>query len=286
MTDAPADARNAEQIAFWNGLGGERWTKAQESADRVLAPVSAALLARAAAQSGERVMDIGCGCGDTSIALAESVGPTGHVLGLDVSETMLARARQRAPRGASVRLVLADATVHPFKPASYDLLVSRFGVMFFADPAASFANMRMGLRTGGHVAFACWREPKQNPWAMTPLQAVYKHVPRMPSPGPDDPGLFSFAQDTRVRRILSDAGFASTSMEKCDISFDIAQGNGLDAAVETALTLGPSMRAMKDATPEVKVACKTSIREALAPHVSGQSVPLGAGIWIVTAQNP
>src|SRR5207237_5529173 len=143
--------------------------------------------------------------------------------------------RASAPKDLPVDFVQADATVYPFDPASFDLLVSRFGVMFFADPVASFANMRKALRPSGRLAFACWREPRENPWMMAPLQAVYKHTPRLPQPGPEDPGPFAFASEARVHRILSQAGFAAIAMEPCNLALDIAMGRGLDAAVQGAL---------------------------------------------------
>jgi ubiquinone/menaquinone biosynthesis C-methylase UbiE len=170
--------RNADQIAYWNGPGGQRWTDRQQAQDVMLAPVSDILIDRAKAKAGERIVDVGCGCGATSVALAQRVGPAGHVLGIDISAPMLARARQIQPAGLPVDFVLGDATVYPFDPASVDLLFSRFGVMFFADPVLSFANMRRAMRPTGRLAFACWREPRENPWMMTPLQAVYKHVPQ------------------------------------------------------------------------------------------------------------
>ena len=148
-----------------------------------------------------------------SIALAQKVGPGGHVMGIDISGPMLARARQTAPAGLPVDFVLADATVYPFEPAGLDLLVSRFGVMFFADPALSFANLREALKPSGRLAFACWREPRDNPFFMAPLQAVYKHAPKLPPQGPDDPGPFSFASEARVHRILGAAGFKGIAME-------------------------------------------------------------------------
>src|SRR5436305_12420841 len=194
--------QNADQIAYWNGPGGQRWAERQAAQDVLLKPVLDILIDRAALKSGERVMDVGCGSGATSIAFAKKVTPSGHVLGIDVSGPMLARARQSAPAGLPIDFVLADATVHPFEPASYDLLASRFGVMFFADPALSFANMRKGLKPGGRLVFACWREAKKNPWMTLPLRAATKHAPRLPELGPEDPGPFSFADEARVRRIL------------------------------------------------------------------------------------
>ena len=197
---------------------------------------------------------------------------------------MLARARQVTPAGLPVDFVLADATVFPFEPASFDLLASRFGVMFFADPVLSFANMRRALKPSGRLAFACWREPRENPWMMAPLQAVYKHVPKLPPQGPEDPGPFAFASEARVHRILGEAGFSGIAMEPCNLSLDVAIGSGLDAAVEAVLEIGPAHRALEGHPAEVREAAKNSIRETLAPFVRGHEVLLGGSIWIVTAK--
>ena len=175
---------NADQIAYWNGPGGQHWADRQQVQDILLAPVADLLLDRARPAPGERIVDVGCGCGATTSALAQRAGPAGHVLGIDISGPMLARARQLAPAGLPVDFELADATIYPFASGGFDLLVSRFGVMFFAEPALSFANMRRALRPSGRLAFACWREPRDNPWLMLPLQAAYRHVPKLPQLGP------------------------------------------------------------------------------------------------------
>jgi SAM-dependent methyltransferase len=282
--DAPiGHDQNADQIAYWNGPGGQRWADRQRSQDVLLAPIADLLIDRARPAAGERIVDVGCGSGAISVALAQEVGSSGHVMGIDISGPMLARARQTAPAGLPVDFVLADATVYPFDPASFDLLVSRFGVMFFADPTLSFANLRQALKPSGRLAFACWREPRENPFFMAPLQAVYKHVPKPPLPGPEDPGPFSFASEARVHRILGEAGFRGIAMEPCDLALDIAIGHGLDAAIESALSIGPAARALAEQPPDVIAAATHSIREALTPLVRGQSVPLAAAIWIVTA---
>ena len=252
----------------------------------MLKPVADALLDRAQPKAGEWVLDVGCGCGATTMAFAAKVGPKGRAVGLDISAPMVARARELAPAEAPVEFVLADATIHPFEAAKFDLLASRFGVMFFAEPAVSFANMRKALRGGARVAFACWCEPRDNPWIMTPLQAVYKHVPRLPRPGPEEPGPFSFASEERVNRILGAAGFVDVGMEVHKIFLDVAAGGGLEAGVEAALCVGPAARVLQDQPPEVRAAVKESIREALTPLVKGSSIPLGAAFWIVTARAP
>jgi SAM-dependent methyltransferase len=283
MSTPTGHDQNADQVAFWNGLAGQHWTDRQQAQDTMLAPVSDILIDRAGARAGERIVDVGCGCGATTIAFAQQVGPTGHVLGIDISTPMLGRARQLAPKGLPIDFVLADATVYPFDDASFDLLVSRFGVMFFAEPVLSFVNLRRALRRSGRLAFACWREPRENPWMMTSLQAVYRHVPKPPRPGPEDPGPFAFASEQRVQSILSEAGFSAIAMEPCQLTLDVATGRGVDAAVEAALEIGPAARALVGHPPEVIAAAARSIREALAPFAKGQAVPLPASIWIVTA---
>ena len=276
--------RNADQIAYWNGANGQRWSDRQAEQDVLLAPVSKTLIDRAAGKPGDRVIDVGCGCGSTSIAFAHKVAPNGFVLGVDISGPMLSRARQLAPKGLPVDFVQADATVYPFDPGSFDLVVSRFGVMFFAEPAISFANLRQALRPSGRVAFACWREPRENPWIMATLAAIYQHVPKLPPQGPEDPGPFAFASEERVNRILGEAGYKSIEMEPVALSFDIAIGRGLDAAVQTALQIGPGSRALDGHSPETRAAAAKSVKEMLTPFVRGDSVPLAGSIWIVTAR--
>lgn len=285
MTQPAIDHRNADQIAYWNGPGGKHWTDRQQLQDIVLGPVSEVLIDRAAVSTGQTVIDVGCGCGATSFDLLRKVGPTGRVTGVDISEPMLGRARELAPAGAPVEFVLADATVYPFTPASTDVLFSRFGVMFFAQPSDSFANMRKALRPDGRLVFACWRTPRDNPWMMLGLQEAYKHVPKLPEMKPDDPGPFSFASEERVRRILGEAGFTGIELERVDLSLDIATGRGLDAAVETVLAIGPTSRALDGQSADKIKAATASIRTALAAHQKGDTVPLGGSIWIVTAHN-
>ena len=284
--EAPAGHdQNADQIAYWNGPAGQRWADRQQAQDVMLAPVSDILIDRANVRAGERIIDVGCGCGATTIALAQKVGPSGHVLGIDISAPMLARARQVAPPGLPVDFVLADATVYPFDPASFDLLVSRFGVMFFAEPALSFANLRKALRPSGRLAFACWREPRENPFFMAPLQAVYKHVPKLPQQGPEDPGPFAFASEARVRRILSEAGFAGDSHGAVQSRARYRdRTRSRCGGRQPRWKSDPAARALEEQPPDVVAAATNSIREALAPFVRGQTVPLAASIWIVTAQ--
>jgi ubiquinone/menaquinone biosynthesis C-methylase UbiE len=275
--------RNADQAAYWNGAAGRRWIDRQETLDLVLQPIQVRLLQRAAAVAGERVIDIGCGCGASTVELAKRIGRQGSVTGVDISAPMLARARELAPNDLPLQYILADATVFAFEPGRTDLMFSRFGVMFFADPTLSFQNMRKALRPGGRMVFASWREPRKNPWMLLPLQAAYQHVPRLPELGPEDPGPFSFASETRVHRILSDAGFSRIALHAVDLSLDLAVGRGLDAAVAGALEIGPVNRALEGQPPEVLARVKASIEAALSSLQVGKSVPLEASVWLVSA---
>lgn len=285
MDNPATHERNADQAAYWNGPAGRRWLERQEALDIVLAPITEVLFDRARVAPGERVVDVGCGCGATTAELARRVGPSGHVLGVDISAPMLGRARERAPANLPLEFALADATVHAFEPGRTDLLFSRFGVMFFADPPLSFRNVRAALRPDGRLAFACWREPRKNPWMILPLQEAYKHVPRLPEVGPEEPGPFAFAREERVQRILEEAGFASIALEPVDLMLDIAAGRGVDAAVNAAMMIGPVNRALEGQPEEACEAAARSIRSALASLQKGGSVPLGASVWIVTARN-
>lgn len=286
MDRLQSDAANADQVAYWNGRAGERWASQQAVQDTIFIPVTELLIEHAGPKSGERVIDVGCGCGDTSIAFGNRVGPSGHVLGVDISEQMLARAREVAPANLPVEFALADATTYPFTEGAADLLVSRFGVMFFADPVRSFANLRKGLRRGGRLTFICWRGPKENPWLMVPLQAVYRHVPRLPPVGPEDPGPFAFASSERVERILREAGFADIHIGPHDLSLDIAAGGGFESAIETAVIIGPANRALEEAAPDARAAAVEAVRHDLKPFAKGDRVWLGGAIWIVSATVP
>jgi SAM-dependent methyltransferase len=277
----PLDAANADQADYWNGEAGRRWTALQESQDRLFAPITAALFEAAAPRPGEAVIDVGCGAGETTLRAAAA---TGSALGVDVSEPLLERARARASAaGSPARFALADATAYDFSGEAADLLISRFGVMFFADPAASFANLRRGLKASGRLAFVCWREPKLNPWLMLPYSAAVKHAPAPPRPGPEDPGPFAFADETRAPHILAAAGFSDVTLTPLDFAIDVGVGEGLDNAVAKSLEIGPASRALDGQPEAVRKAAEAEIRAALAERVVGGAVPLAAAVWVVRA---
>ena len=286
MSMSSIDVSNAAQADYWNGAGGRRWTEHVHRHDALLRPISGRLLDLADARPGEFVLDIGCGGGATTVEFASRVAPEGEALGVDVSEALLRHARERAPEDVPARFVLADATLYEAPPGEIDLVVSQFGVMFFADPTRSFANLRAAMKPGGRLAFACWRAARENPWLIVPLRAVAGHAPPLPASGPEDPGPFAFADENRVRRILFDAGFLDVDVEPEDYELDVALGQGLDVAVETALSIGPASRMLEDQPEPARAAAAASIREAFARHAEGDRVPLGAAVWFVTARNP
>jgi ubiquinone/menaquinone biosynthesis C-methylase UbiE len=275
------DAANAEQSDYWNGEAGRRWTALQDSQDRLFTPITAALFEAAAPKRGEGVIDIGCGAGATTLAAAES---TGRALGADLSAPMLARARERAAQtGSPARFVQADATTYDFAAEEADLLISRFGVMFFADPAKAFANLRRGVRRGARLVFACWQEPKLNPHLMLAYKAATKHAPPLPKLGPEDPGPFSFADEARVKRVLGEAGFSEVTLTPHAFTLDAGVGEGVDNAVAKSLEIGPASRALAGQPEEVRAAAVAEIRAAFAAVAQGDQVPLGAAVWIVGA---
>jgi SAM-dependent methyltransferase len=279
----PAQAFNEEQQARWNGDDGEFWVAHQDRLDRTLFPFLQPLLDFAAPRPGTTVIDVGCGCGATTIEIARAVGPAGRVVGIDISSSMLALAAERLRPFATATCRLGDAATLPLHDLGADLMVSRFGVMFFGDPSAAFANMRTALAEGGRLRFACWRPIGENPWLQIPLHAVYEHVPRLPKPDPEEPGPFAFGDTARVTRILEAAGFSTPSFTPLDIQMDLAAGGTLEDAVVQSSTMGPAKRALADQPDEIRAAAASSIHRALAPYATAAGVKLPAAVWLVAA---
>jgi len=275
---------NSDQIAHWNGARGESWVREQEARDRSLAPFGEAAIARARPAAGERVLDIGCGCGASTLAIAAAVGPGGAVLGVDVSTPMLARARERAAGFPAIQFARADASTYAFD-GSFDLAFSRFGVMFFDNPRAAFANLRRALRLTGRMAFVCWRSLEENHWMAVPFQAVREAFPSLPVPvWRGVPGPLAFADPDDVRRILSDAGFAAVQIEPFDHPMPLGDGGGLEAAAADAVTIGPTARLLADADEATLDRARQAVQRALRPHLKGTDVSLPGAAWVVSAR--
>jgi SAM-dependent methyltransferase len=287
MTMDPAGP-NAEQVRYWNETAAPKWVEYQEVLDAQLDGLGLLTMDRARLSPGERVLDVGCGCGATTRALAGRVGANGSAHGVDVSGPMLARATTlaREARLANVRFTTADAQTHRFEPGSADVLFSRFGVMFFADPPAAFRNLRSALRPGGRVAFVCWQPLAENPWLLVPLGAAAQHIQLPPPPAPGAPGPFAFADPDRVRGILDAAGFEGIHLESVRDTLTVA-GGGLDDAVRFLLEgVGPTTAAMREADPAVRPRVYAAVREALAPFVTPDGLRMPCAAWIVTATAP
>lgn len=270
-----AQQANADQIAYWNGIAGEKWVTAQDRLDTMLAPISTRLLEALAAESGERILDIGCGCGETTIEIAASGA---RPVGIDVSRPMLERARHRAP---GIDFLLADAAAHPFDP-DHDAVVSRFGVMFFDNPDTAFLNLRKALKPGGRIVFACWRDWRENEWVSVPMSAVRHLLPSQPPLGPEDPGPFSFADLSRVRRILAGAGFDAITATPFDAG--MTMGTAIEDAVRHLAEIGPVSRMLSEASPGERTRAMEALEAKLNSHSSTRPVTLGGAVWIISAR--
>lgn len=283
-------SENAQQVKDWNGRSGQRWAAHQDWLDRMLAAYGDAAIAASDVATGEQVLDIGCGSGTTSFALAERLGATGHVLGVDISEPLIERARSRAPHDAPISFRLEDASVAPLAVAGFDLLFSRFGVMFFDDPAAAFTHLRTALKPGGRLAFVCWRGAEENDWIKLPLGAIADILPPAPPPPPGTPGPFSFSSRDRVTNILERAGFADIRFERFDHDIIFGHGKTADAAIDDALHMafevGPLSRVLADQPDAIRAIASDAVRAAFAKRVRDTAVAIDGAAWIVTARNP
>jgi ubiquinone/menaquinone biosynthesis C-methylase UbiE len=287
MTREMSTPEGARASQTFSDKAGEAWVRLQDRTDALTGPLGRAAIARLAPAVGERVLDVGCGCGQTLLELAERVGPSGRVHGVDVSPPMVGRARERVAGQAAISLSLGDAQKQAFEPASFDAVFSRFGVMFFDDAAAAFRNLRAAVRSGGRLGFVCWQPLEKNPWAALPLAAVMRLLP--PSAMPDmlragRPGPFSFGDPAHVRAILEDSGWKDVSTEPLEMPLHIGGAATLDEAVAYSLQIGPAARAMADAPRDLEPALAAALRDALAPFASARGVFVDGAVWIVTAR--
>ncbi len=275
---------NADQVDYWSGQTGEKWAEGQDKLDAMLAPFGKAAMEALDLKPGDHVVDVGCGCGDTSFELASRVGPMGSVLGVDVSAPMLQRAGERLGDAAlgHLRFAMADASAFGFEPEGTDAVFSRFGVMFFRNPVEAFTNLKAALRTGGRLGFVCWRSLDQNMWVSLPREAALKHLPAPEPVNPDEPGPFAFADAEKVTDILRDAGFHGIVLERFDTK--VRNNGSLDEVTEFVATMGPVSRLLDEVEGEVRERAIDEVRDALASHHDGQALRLNAAAWIVTAR--
>jgi SAM-dependent methyltransferase len=276
-------AINADMLSFWNGHGGDTWVARQAHTDATLTPVTEALVAFAAPRVGERVLDIGCGCGAPTLEFARAVGPTGRVAGFDISAPMLREAAARAKAAGITNVDWRHEDPATAKLDRFDLLVSSFGVMFFGEMVSAFANMRRAANPRARMALVCWRGLTENPSMSVPMNAVAQHLPPRPQATPNAPGMFAFANPEYVTQILTAAGWSTPRFDKFDCNLDIAAGRGLDEAVAQSIQIGAVNSWLRNQPAEIIAASTRSLREALAPHANGASVRLPAAMWLISS---
>jgi len=277
-------APNASQIENWDGPSGQHWVAEAERYDRMTRSFGERIIEAVVPRPGERVLDVGCGNGAVALAASALVAPGGSVMGLDISGPMLAYARRRAEQAdtASVSFRKGDAQVYPLPPASFDAVVSRFGVMFFDDPVAAFANLGRALKPGGRIAFACWRDLSVNDWLMVPAGAALQHVP-MPDLGePGAPGPFSLADPDRVHHVLRDAAFAQIALE--EVVRPMPMGSSVDDVLAFMRGTEMAQVLMTGVDPGTAEQAWTAIKAALQAHAGPGGITLAGTAWLVTAR--
>ncbi|MBL8772249.1 MAG: methyltransferase domain-containing protein [Phenylobacterium sp.] len=275
------DTPNRSQADAWNDASGRAWAEMQDMLDRMLAPFEATLTQAAFPGAGRRVVDIGCGAGATTLAMARRLGPDGLITGVDISGPLVAVARARADaEGLRAGFIQADAQTHAFEAGTFDAAISRFGVMFFDDPVAAFANIRRALRPGGTLTFEAWRSPMENGFMVSAAMAAAPFLPAMKPPAPDAPGQFGFADGARVRRILDAAGWRDVEVAPLDMPCEVPEAD----LMAYATRLGPAGAALKDADAATRAKVTEALMAAFRPFVRDGAARYTAACWLVTAR--
>lgn len=278
-------AADDAQAALWNGVGGEGWVEAQALLDRMFKPFEDRLVEAVVAGSARRVLDVGCGTGGMTLAVARALGAAGRVVGVDISAPMIAAANSRAERaragenGTSASFLRADAGAYAFEPAAFDSIVSRFGVMFFDDSVRAFTNLRRAAKAGAELRFIAWRRPEENPFMTTAERAAAPLLPALPARRPDAPGQFAFADADRVSRILAESGWTGIDIQATDVPCTLPT-----TELERYLTLlGPVSRALRDVDARKRAEVIKTALAAFEPFVRGAEVRFTAACWMVGA---
>ena len=275
------EVKNEAQVQLWNGAAGRAWADLEALIETAFSPIETWLADEAERRRARHVLDVGCGTGGTTIAIARRIGREGHCLGVDLSSAMIDRAARRAGEaGVSASFLQADAQDADLSPGDFDLIVSRFGVMFFADPVAAFANLRGFARKEGELAFVAFRDPAQNPFMTAAERAAAPHLPEMPPRPKDGPGQFAFADADRVRFILDQAGWGDIRIEPIDFACAFPE----PGLVDYFTRLGPLGLFLREADEAVRARMIDAVRPAFDPFVSGDEVRFTAACWAVKAR--
>jgi SAM-dependent methyltransferase len=272
---------NQAQLAMWNNIGGQTWADLQEMLDRLLQPFETLLIDAAVAAGGKSVLDVGCGAGSTTLALARALGPKSRCTGIDISAPLIAKATARAAvEGAThVTFIKADAQTYGFSAASYDTVISRLGVMFFDDPEAAFANIRRAARPKAQLAFLAWRSRGENPFMTTAERAAAPIVKELATPADDGPGQFGFASRERVKGLLEASGWTAIEIRPVDIACSVSV-----VELPTYVTrMGPYGRVRSTLDETVRATADSAVLAAFAPFVTGDQARFTSACWLVTA---
>jgi SAM-dependent methyltransferase len=276
---------NVDQREYWNSDGARHWVDEEAAYDRQLVPFTTRLLDAAAIEPDESLIDVGCGTGSTTCDAARAAS-RGTALGLDISRAMVEGARARATRDGitNVTFEVGDAQTRRFEPASADLVISRFGIMFFDDPVAAFANLRTALRPAGRLAFVCWQDMLRNEWIAVPAAAALQHVAPPEAGPPDAPGPFAFADPQGVHAILAEAGYHDITLDGIEDSMLLAGGAPLEETVGFLCATGMARALFSDASPEQVDRAVDAIKHALEPFETAEGYRLGSAAWLVRAR--
>ena len=278
---------NKDMSEYWNGVGGEKWVDLHQHTNEFVNPLGQKAIEVAAIQETELVLDIGCGCGDTSFEMAKIVGPQGHVNGLDISRPIITEARSiKKEKGIkNVTFQCADAQDFELEAGLYDLVYSRLGVMFFDDPVEAFGNMRGALDKKGRLVFVCWQPVIENQWISRSLNIISKYIDLPEKPDFDSPGPFSFSEPNKVRDILTEAGFTKIEISAYNCSVNI--GENATVAAHFLTQMGPAGSAISNAEPNAETLSNISkeLQKDIGAYLTPKGIMLGAATWIVTAQN-